>query len=289
MRRTRRSRDRVRECSDVERVVLASLVHPPAGQNSSLRRSLPIAAQTLSRASPRFFLSYSPCHFIWLGSLHPRRQNGHKSQVIERRRRHRCRGSSIPVSTLAPSRKRHAGWSPERQRIHRAPGAPRPCRRGLRRGRRRVELGLSVEAQARRGGLFRCMGRCASAGRHTRCARGSHVRTRAHAHVERFYRDGELVMERRIPSDFCSPLTTFGLTRCSSACPRPRRLPPRPRSVQRRAQTAARSRRLLPGRAAGRVRGRSRSTSSTTASGRPAAATYRAEGSDCAAIVSFCV
>jgi hypothetical protein len=115
----------------------------------------------------------------------------------------------VPDFDIAPIRKRHAGWTAERQRkfIERLAltgnvGEACACV-GVASSsayRLRNKAGAESFARAWDAALRLCATRLAAIG----------LDRAVNGRVERFYKDGELVMERRVPSDF---LLTWFLSR----------------------------------------------------------------------------
>lgn len=108
---------------------------------------------------------------------------------------------SVPAFTPAPTRKRHAGWTAERQRkfIERVALTGNV-------GEACALVGLSSSSFYRlcsKPGADSFV-RAWNAARVLAATRGSAIAwDRAiNGRIERFYKDGELVMERRIPSDY---------------------------------------------------------------------------------------
>jgi hypothetical protein len=117
--------------------------------------------------------------------------------------------SAIPDFSPAPTRKRHSGWTAERQRIF----IERVALTGNV-GEACALVGLSSSSFYR---LCQKPGaenfvRAWQAARILAATRGSAIAwdRATNGRVERFYKDGELVMERRIPSDY---LLTWLLSR----------------------------------------------------------------------------
>ena len=116
---------------------------------------------------------------------------------------------AVPDFTAAPTRNRHAGWTAERQRVF----IERVALTGNV-GEACALVGLSSSS------FYRLCGkpgaenfvRAWNAARMLAATRGSAIAwdRAVNGRVERFYKDGELVMERRIPSDY---LLTWWLSR----------------------------------------------------------------------------
>ena len=137
---------------------------------------------------------------------------------------------------------------PTAAQVHRTSRAHRQCRRSLRACRDCVQLRLPAEEQGGRGQLFRAWDAavrlCA-----TRLAAIMLDRA-VNGRVERTIKDGELVMERRIPSDYLLTWLLARLDPLHSARPPPRRLRRHRRSA-RHPQQLARPDGDVPGRGGG--------------------------------------
>jgi hypothetical protein len=120
---------------------------------------------------------------------------------------------TIPDFTPAPTRKRHAGWTAERQRkfiehLALTGNVGEACAAVLVASssayRLRNKAGAESFARAWDAALRLCATRLVAIG----------LDRAVNGRVERFYKDGELVMERRVPSDY---LLTWFIARLDPA------------------------------------------------------------------------